>query len=356
MTTNRIKAPASTLSIWAAMLSVYIVWGSTYLAIRFAIQTIPPFLMAGVRFLIAGSILFAWRRLSGDAPPTRPQWRSAAIIGLLLLLGGNGSVSWAEQRVVSGIAALMVGSSPLWMILIDALIRRRQPAQARPGWVTVLGVLIGFAGIAILVGPSQLTGLKGDIDPLGAAVLTGAAFLWAAGSIYNRGAHLPDSPLLGTSMEMLCGGAACFIFGSVTGEFGQLNLAAVSVHSLLGFGYLVVFGSLVGYAAYTWLLRSAPTALVSTYAYVNPLVAILIGNLLAREPITPRILVAAAVIIGAVVLITLTQPARKEKEIDFGFASASLTSPDTNPPGPIGASRLRRNADRSERGRGASQE
>ena len=302
------KASASLLAIWGAMLSVYIVWGSTYLAIRFAVQSMPPFLMAGFRFLVAGSILYAWRRLSGDAPARPVHWRSAAIVGLFLLLGGNGGVVWAEQRVVSGVAALMVGASPLWMILIDWV-----RGTARPSWVVVVGVLVGFAGIAVLVGPAELTGLHGSIDPLGAVVLLLASIFWAIGSLYSRKAELPSSALLGTAMEMLTGGAALALVGTLSGEWARLNLSAVTLPSLLGLGYLIIFGSLVGFTAYTWLLRVAPTTLVSTYAYVNPVVAILMGNLLAREPLTPRILLAAAVIVGAVALITFTQPLSSKK-------------------------------------------
>ncbi len=291
------------------MLAVYIVWGSTYLAIRYGIQTIPPLLMAGLRFLIAGGILFAWRRLSGDPLPTRRQWRSSAIVGFFLLLGGNGGVVWAEQRVVSGVAALMVGSAPLWMVLIDALLNRGRPRQHRPSWITVLGILLGFVGIALLVSPGDLTGLHGQVDPLGAGVLTISAFLWASGSLYSRSADLPDSPLLGTAMEMLCGGAALLLAGTLGGEWAQFHPAQISAASLTGVAYLVFFGSLVGYSAYTWLLRVAPTTLVSTYAYVNPIVAIFLGNLIAGEPLTLRVLLAALVILGAVAVITLTQPA-----------------------------------------------
>jgi drug/metabolite transporter (DMT)-like permease len=310
---------ASGLSIWLAMLAVYIVWGSTYLAIRFAIETLPPFLMASTRFLIAGIILYAFRRLRGDPAPQRVEWRSAAIVGVLLLVGGNGGVVWAEQYVASGVAALLVGSVPLWMVVLDAL----RPGQAhlarrstdkRSRWLTTVGVVLGFLGIGLLVSPSSLTGLVGEIDPLGAAVLTLAAFLWATGSLYSRGAQLPRSPLLGTGMEMLAGGAGLLLLGTLTGEWGRLDLEAVSTRSLLGLGYLIIFGALVGFAAYTWLLRVAPTALVSTYAYVNPLVAILLGNLLAQEPLTARVLIAAGIILGAVALITLNQPAKKKAE------------------------------------------
>jgi drug/metabolite transporter (DMT)-like permease len=310
---------ASSLSIWTAMLSVYVVWGSTYLAIRFAIETLPPFLMASTRFLIAGSILYAIRRLRGDPAPTRVEWRSAAIVGLLLLLGGNGGVVWAEQFVPSGVAALLVGSAPLWMVLLDVL----RPGQAhlarrstdrRSRRLTISGVVLGFLGIGLLVSPASLTGLAGEVDPLGAIVLTLAAFLWATGSLYSRGAQLPRSPLLGTGMEMLVGGVGLLFLGTLTGEWGRVNLAGVTTRSLLSLGYLVIFGSLVGFAAYTWLLRVAPTALVSTYAYVNPLVAILLGNLLAQEPLSARVLIATAIILGAVVVITVNQPSRRKVE------------------------------------------
>jgi drug/metabolite transporter (DMT)-like permease len=301
------------------MIAVYIVWGSTYLAIRFAIETMPPFLMAATRFLVAGAILYTFRRVRGDTAPTRLEWRSAAIVGMLLLVGGNGGVVWAEQFVESGVAALLVGSAPLWMVLLDALRPggarlAGRSADKRQSFLTTTGVVIGFLGIGLLVSPSSLTGIAGEVDPLGAGVLTLACFFWAAGSLYNRGAKLPSSPLLGTGMEMLAGGAGLLLLGTLTGEWAQVNLSAISTRSLLGLGYLVFFGSLVGFAAYTWLLRVAPTALVSTYAYVNPLVAILLGNLLAQEPLTPRVLIATAVILSAVAVITLNQPARAKNK------------------------------------------
>ena len=287
------------VKIWLALMAVYIVWGSTYLAIRFAVETIPPFIMAGTRFLIPGAILYAWRRLSGDAPPSRVQWRSAAIVGFFLLLGGNGAVTWAEQRVASGITALIVGSAPLWMVLIDAL----RPGGQRPTWQTASGVLIGLVGIALLVGPSQFSGSQLEMDTPGVATLLLAALLWAIGSLYSRTAQLPASPLLGTGMEMLAGGAGLYLVGTMTGEWGRLDLAAISPASLWGLAYLIACGSLVGFVAYTWLLRVAPTPLVATYAYVNPLIAIFMGNLLAKEALTPRLLVAALVIVSAVALI-----------------------------------------------------
>jgi drug/metabolite transporter (DMT)-like permease len=298
-------AKATGVSIWAALIAIYIVWGSTYLAIRFAVETMPPFLAAGFRFLIAGAVLYAFRRLRGDPTPLRIEWRSAAIVGLFLLVGGNGGVMWAEQRVASGIASLMIASVPLWMALLDSL----RPGGRRPNSWVVVGVLAGFAGILVLIGPVQLIGIEGEVDLLGALVLLLAAFFWAVGSLYNRGARLPDSPLLATGMEMLVGSLGLLILGSVTGEWGQLDIAAISTRSWLGFAFLVVFGSWVGFASYIWLLRVAPTMLVSTYAYVNPLVAILLGSLLAGEELTARVLLAAVFILGSVVLITLKQPA-----------------------------------------------
>ena len=305
MSSSSKKGSTSSVAIWSALIAIYIVWGSTYLAIRFAVETMPPFLTAGFRFLIAGGVLYIFRRLRGDKAPLRLEWRSAAIVGLFLLVGGNGGVMWAEQRVASGIAALLIASVPLWIALLDSL----RPGGRRPDRWVIVGVLAGFAGIIILIGPAQLIGIQGAVDPVGAMVLLLAALSWAAGSLYNRGAKLPDSPLLGTGMEMLVGSLGLFILGTVTGEWSQMELTSFSTRSLLGFAYLVVFGSWVGFASYVWLLRVAPTMLVSTYAYVNPLVAILLGSLLAGEALTPRVVLAVMFILGSVVLITLTNPA-----------------------------------------------
>jgi drug/metabolite transporter (DMT)-like permease len=300
MQPDRSQNSPSALAIWAAMLAVYIVWGSTYLAIRFAVETMPPFLMASVRFLVAGSVLYTWRRLKGDPAPTRIEWRSAAIVGLCLLLGGNGGLVWAEQRVASSIAALLIGATPLWMALIDAL----RPGGQKPSMQTVLGIVIGFCGIALLINPTQAAGSMGSVDLVGAVILLGAAFSWSAGSLYSRKATLPASPLLGTAMEMLVGGAALLLFGVLVGDVGRLHLRAIAPASWLGLGYLIVFGSWIGFSAYTWLLRVAPTPLVSTYAYVNPVVAVALGFLIADEPLTVRSLLATAIIVGAVILTT----------------------------------------------------
>src|SRR5574340_135583 len=229
------KIPAS---VWAGMITIYIVWGSTYLAIRFAVETIPPFLMVGTRFLISGLILYVWRRLAGDPAPTPRQWRSALIVGLLLLLGGNGMVSWAEQHVASGIAALMVASAPLWMVLLDAL----RPRGTRPDAKVVIGLLVGFGGIALLVSSAYGISPTDGMDPVGLIVLLVAALLWSIGSLYGRDADMPQSSLMGTAMEMLAGSAGLFAVGTITGEWRDLHLADISVNSGRGLGYLIVFG------------------------------------------------------------------------------------------------------------------
>jgi len=287
------------VKIWLALGAVYVIWGSTYLAIRFAVETIPPFLMVATRFLIAGAILYGFRRLRGDAPPSRVEWKAAAVVGILLLVGGNGIVVWAEQYIPSGITALIVGTAPVFMVLIDAL----RPGGQRPGFKRALGILIGFAGIVILINPS---GLSQDPDRwvmIGLGALFLATFFWALGSLYNRNARLPGSPLLGTGVEMLVGGGCLLVIATLTGEWGRLDLASISTRSLWGLAYLIVFGALIGFVAYTWLLRVAPTPLVSTYAYVNPLIAILLGSWLAQEALDLRILLAAVVIVSSVFLI-----------------------------------------------------
>lgn len=288
-----------TAHMWLALLVLYVAWGSTYLAIRYAVESLPPFFMAGTRFLVAGLIVYAWRRLAGDPAPRRRQWRSAAIIGVFMLVGGLGGVSWAEQSVPSGITALLVAAVPLWIVVVDAL----RPGGKRPSWQTAAGLLVGMAGILTLAGPAMGSGGEGGNPLASVIVLLLATLSWAIGSVYSRGAELPKSPLLGTGMEMLAGSAGLFMFGLATGEAGRLDLAAVSTRSLLGLGYLIAVGSLVGFTAYTWLLRAAPTSTVATYAFVNPIVAIVLGSALAQEVLTPRVLIAIPLILSAVALI-----------------------------------------------------
>ncbi len=298
------SSSASTHSRFALVVAfaiVYVVWGSTYLAIRFAIETLPPFLMAAARFLTAGTVLYVWARfVAGAAKPGRAQWRAAAIVGSLLLLCGNGLVVWSELRIPSGVAALLGGTTPLWMVLIDWLRR----GGVRPTGQVVVGLLCGLVGLVWLVGPGSLAG-GGRIDLLGAAAVVLACLTWAIGSIYQRHAPMPASPSLSTAMQMLAGGVGLLVVGSALGEFHGVDVAAFSLRSVLGFLYLVVFGSIIAFSAYVWLLRASTPARVSTHAYVNPVVAVLLGWALADEPLTPRMLVAVAVIVSGVALITL---------------------------------------------------
>jgi len=295
--------------IWIALIALYIVWGSTYLAIRFAVETLPPFLHAGLRFLISGLILVIWRRAAGDTMPTRIQWRSLAIIGTLLLLGGNGLVSFAEQRIASGIAALIVGTVPLWLVLIEAL----RPGGVKPTGLAVIGLIVGFGGIYLLIGPSELTG-KMQFDVIGTVAVIFASFFWSLGSIYSRSAELPASALMMTGGEMIAGSVPIFLVSLVLGEWKGFNLAQVSTASWLALLYLIAFGSMIGFVAYIWLLQNAPISIVATYAYVNPLVAVLLGSWFAREPLTPRILVAAGIIIGSVVFINWARQVKVKTE------------------------------------------
>src|SRR5512138_792482 len=285
--------------LWTALIALYIVWGSTYLAIRFSVETIPPFLHAAIRFLISGAILFIWRRAAGDPAPTLSNWKATAIVGTALLLGGNGLVGWAEQTVPSGIAALMITTSPFWLVLFESF----RSGGAKPTWRAIAGLFVGFAGVFILVGPAEIMGTEGSLDTLGIILLLLAPFFWSLGSIYAKGADMPKSTLLSTGMEMLTGAVALFLVSVVKGELNGFSLGAVSMRSWLGLTYLITFGSLIGFVSYGWLLHNAPVSLMSTYAYVNPVVAVLLGNLLADEPLNGRILVAAAINIGSVILI-----------------------------------------------------
>jgi len=302
---GRINLPAlpARWRVPAAFAAVYTIWGSTYLAIRFAVETMPPFLMAGARFLVAGTVLYAVMRLRGAAVPTRLHWRSALIVGALMLLAGNGGVVWAEQVVPSGVASLMVALVPLWMVVFNWL----RGDRIRPTAGVALGVGMGMVGIVLLVSSGQGTGGQ-TLNTTGLLVLAAGSMAWAIGSLYSRRAPLPGDALLGTAMEMLAGGALLFLAGLAGGEAGQTAWQDVSRRSILALVYLIVLGSLVGFSAYTWLLRNCTPAKVSTYAFVNPIVAVFLGWGLGAEPLTARTLLAAAVIVGGVALITTYQP------------------------------------------------
>jgi len=309
--------PPSRGRIIAAFAAVYIIWGSTYLAIFYAIETLPPFLMAGLRFLVAGTLLFGWSLTSSPYRPGRREWQSALIIGGLLLLGGNGAVVWAEQTVPSGIAALLVAGTPCWMVLLDWLWQ----GAPRPGARTATGLLLGFGGIALLVGPSAFSS-HDSIHVPGAMVLLVGSLAWAVGSIYSRQAPRPRGALLFTGMQMLMGGSLLMIAGTVTGEWSRVDPAGVSLRSVLAFAYLIVFGAIIGYSAYVWLLRASTPARVSTYAYVNPVVAVLLGWALVGETFSPRMAIAAAIIVAGVALITLEEHSRAKHAARAAAAAA----------------------------------
>lgn len=288
---------ASALAVWGALATVYVIWGSTYLAIRVAIETIPPLLMAGVRFLVAGPLLYAWAIRRGDREgdrPGLPQWRAAAIVGGALLLLGNGGVVLAEQHIGSGLASLLVATVPLWMVMIA-----RTFLHERIGVQEVVGLLLGFAGLVLLVG---LPG-KEAVSGLGVGLVVFAALAWASGSMYSRRAPLPRRPLVSTALQMTAGGALLLVVAVARGELGDLELSGISLASILATLYLIVFGSWAGFSAYVWLLQNARTSLVGTYAYVNPVVAVFLGWLILEEAMTWQILVAGAVIVAAVAII-----------------------------------------------------
>jgi len=302
---------ATTRQVWAALAAVYLVWGSTYLGIREAVRTIPPFLMAGTRFLIAGGLLFAWSVRRGDRaedPLRWPEWRATAVVGTLLLACGNGGVSWAERRVPTGVASLIIASVPIWMAVIASL-RGEEPIRPR----TVAGLAVGFGGVALLL---RAGGGGSSLDPAGIAVLVVAALCWATGSVWSRSLPLPRRPLVATAMEMITGGVVLMVAGAIAGEFSGFRLASVSGESIAGWLSLIVIGSWVGFASYSWLLRHAQTSLVSTYAYVNPVVAVFLGWSVLGESVTWRTLAAAALIVGAVALIVLGPGARAAPDPD----------------------------------------
>ena len=285
-----------------AFAAVYVIWGSTYLGISIAIETIPPLLMAGVRFLTAGALLFGVLRLRGVPAPRGVQWRSALIVGALLLLAGNGGVTWAEQRVSSSLTALLIATVPLWMIVLDWL----RPGGSRPKPAVFIGLAAGFAGVALIVLSRDRAG-HSAVDPLGVAALMFATLCWAVGSVWSK--YLPQAPhpLMSVAAQMLWGGGLMLACGLARGEAAGFHPDAVSAASLLALTYLVFIGALVGFTAYVWLLRVSTPARVSTYAYVNPIIAVLLGHFLAHEPISGSLLVAGGLIIGAVILITTSR-------------------------------------------------
>ncbi|MFW5940558.1 MAG: EamA family transporter [Chloroflexota bacterium] len=285
----------------ASFAAVYFFWGSTYLAIHYAIETIPPFLMAGIRFLMAGVILYLWSRARGAPRPGLIHLRTAAITGGLMFLAGNGVLGWAEQYVPTGLAALLVATVPLWVVVLTAIGDRRLPSRT-----VSAGVLMGLAGILLLVGPGNVGGAQA-IDErmavLGAGAIVFAALSWAMGTLYSRRSPRPTAGTMAIALDLLAGGVLLFLFAALNGEWSRFDPTGVSLKSWLAVTYLVVFGSLVGYSAYMWLVRETTPTQASSNFYVNPVVAVVLGWLLAGELLTPRMLVAATIIVAAVALI-----------------------------------------------------
>ncbi len=286
------------IKIALALGTIYLIWGSTYLGIRLAIETIPPYLMSGFRFVLAGVILYAWSRWRGVEPPKAIHWRSAAIIGGFLLLGGNATVAWAEQRVPSGIASLIIATMPMWIVLLDWLWYKGE----RPTGRVVSGLLLGFLGITLLV--SQGHGIDSEaIDLIGVGALLTAAMFWSIGSLYSRKALLPKSPIQGIGMQMFAGGILVCLAGIAGGEWQRFDIGSISLTSFISWGYLTIFGSMIGFTCYIWLLKAAPAERVATYAYVNPVIAVFLGWAFIGEVITLQTLIASALIIVSVALI-----------------------------------------------------
>ena len=291
-----------TTLVLVAFAAVYLVWGSTYLGIQIGIESFPPLLLAGFRHLLAGLILYPLLRWKTGIRPTARHWKTAIVTGFLLLFVGNGGVSWAEQTVPSGVAALLVATVSLWLVILDWL----RPGGIRPVFRVVVGILMGFSGLVMLVGPAHLGG-SGRVDPGGAGILVIASLGWAIGSLYSKHGSMPSSPMLSVAMQGLAGGVVLILVGLFTGEFHGFHFAAITVRSWLALSYLIVFGSGIGFTAYIYILQKSTAARVGTYAFVNPVVALFLGWLFAGETISLRTVLAAGVILTAVILV-ITAP------------------------------------------------
>ena len=308
-----IASRAGKESPWTPLLllnfaAVYLLWGGTFFAMKLGVESFPPLILAGMRHFTVGLTLYPILRWRTGVRPTTAQWKTAAISGALLLCVGNGGVCWAEQTVPSGVAALLVATVTLWMVIVDWL----RPTGHKPSGRILFGIVLGFAGMVVLVGPARL-GLSGRVDPVGAGVLIVASLAWACGSLYSKHGELPSSPLLGVAMQGLCGGGALWIVALLNGELAKFHPAAAPVRAWLAVLYLFVFGSCIGFSAYLYILKKSTAARVGTYAFVNPIVALVIGWLLGGEVLSQRTLVAAAVILTAVVLV-ITAPHRDPRE------------------------------------------
>jgi drug/metabolite transporter (DMT)-like permease len=293
-----------------AFLAVYILWGSTYIGIRIAIESLPPLVMAAIRHSLVGLILYPTLRWKTGIRPTAAHWATAAVTGVALLGISNGGLSWAEQRVPSGVAALIVATISLWLVILDWL----RPGGTRPLPRVFIGLVFGFVGLALLVGPASLGGAR-RIDPLGTCVLLTCSFVWACASLYSRHRAVPASPLLVVAMQSLAGACALWIASFFSGEFRALHLASVSSRSWIALVYLIIFGSGIGFTAYLYILKNSTAAKVATYAFVNPVVALFLGWLIVAEPISTRTVLAAAIILTAVLLVISAPRARTPKSV-----------------------------------------
>jgi drug/metabolite transporter (DMT)-like permease len=296
--------------------AIYLIWGSTYLGIRYAVESVPPLLMMGTRHLLAGIVVYAWARRHGEGRPQPVHWGYASIAGALLFLGGHGALAWAEQTIPSGLAALLCATLPLWTVLLIWL----QRSERNLGWKVWMGILLGFAGVVVLVGPDGLRSSE-PLNMLGAGGAVLSALLWAIGTLHTRDAKLPGSTILSAAMQMITGGILLLLTGLATGEGMRLHLASVSLRSALALGYLIVFGSIVAFTAFTWLVAVSRPSLVSTYAYVNPVIAVLLGWALAGERVGWRIVMATAAIVVSVLLVS-QRPPNKLPPAEFQEAAA----------------------------------
>ncbi|MBI4719371.1 MAG: EamA family transporter [Planctomycetes bacterium] len=308
--------------VLAAFGVVYVVWGSTYLAIRYAVETVPPFLAAGVRFLVAGLLFYPFVRRRERAPLKLRNWVAAGLAGCLMLVGGNGLVCWSEQYVASGLAALLVATVPLWFVLLEWLVF----GGGRPNRAVLAGVAVGLFGVFWLIGPGNVGGARADLR--GAVALVFACLFWSVGSLYARRAPVPQSTPLTTAIEMLAAGVVLTLISGVLGEWSRVEWQRITLRSVLSLAYLSLFGSILAFTCYGWLLRVSTPARVATYAYVNPVIAVFLGTIFAAEPLTPRVLLAAAIIVTAVAIITTYAPRRS------AAAPTTTQTPDDGPASP----------------------
>jgi drug/metabolite transporter (DMT)-like permease len=283
--------------VWLSLVVLYLVWGCNFLAIRYAVESVPPFLLMGVRSLLAGACLYAWARLRGAEPPSQAHWRTAAAVGTVLFLGCHGLLAWAQRRVPSGVAALGLATTPLWMTLLDWLWARGQ----RPARAVWIGIALGLLGLGTLVGPGAW---NGGVDLVGLTAVLIGALAWAAGSILSRRSpHQPRSVVLATGMQLLAGGLALMVVSVTSHDAAGFDPTRVSLRSALAFGYMIGLASILGFTAYVWLLRVAQPALVGSYAFVNPLVAVLVGWAFGGEPLSARTGLATLLIVAGVAAI-----------------------------------------------------